>query len=115
MKTVIADPFHMIESIGKVRSSAAKLIVVIPADPKDKAAVRDFSGMKNRTVGRAGRDQKVITKLQGIDLIIYLIGNITFQKEIEFVVIMLVKGNLGQIHVIVIEDFKQPPAYTGGY
>ncbi len=61
---------------------------------------------KDRAVGQSWWDEQIIAVLQHITFVGDLVGDISLQEKIKFIIIVLVGGNLVQIDVIVVKKLE---------
>ena len=79
---------HMVHKIYIIRRNLGKIITIFLTDPEDKSPVRNFRTVDDRVVVNVRGNQHNVTKLNWINIRTNLDTDITFQKKIEFIVIV---------------------------
>ena len=106
MEAVSPAGCRLVKAVGELLVNGAEFIVVVFSEPKDKPAVGLFAGEKHRVMGRARRDKQTVSVFQMIQFILDMVVHISFQKKIQFIVIMVMGGHAGQSGVALIKKFK---------
>ena len=96
----------VVHCVGHILIVGAQAAVKALADPQHETAVRALVIPKDRAVGQARRDEQIIAVFQHITFVGDLVGDISLQEKIKFIIIVLVGGNVVQIDVIVVKELE---------
>ena len=105
-KMVAADLVAVLVAVGDVRLYLHELLKIFRRQPQYDSPVGTVGVSELGAMEDTRRDQTDISVLERVDIFSDLIGEIPLQKEIDFIVIMPMDRDIGELFILIVKNFK---------